>query len=74
MTGRRDLFFSSVAQFTSILTPLFLPSSSVSISHLILAVPMRECLGKHLCKSYTFPMTILNGTCSLRSAKTAIRS
>ena len=27
--------------------PHFLPSSSVSLSNIILAVPMRQCLGKH---------------------------
>ena len=31
----------------SILTPLFLPSSSVSQSYFIFAAPMRESLGKH---------------------------
>ena len=35
------------ALLLSILTPLFLPSSSVSLSYFVLAVPMRECLGKH---------------------------
>ena len=45
----------------SILAPLFLPSSSVSLSHFILAVPMRECLGKHSCMSSQFSMAILNG-------------
>ena len=29
----------------SILTPLFLHTSSVSLSYFILAVPMRKCLG-----------------------------
>ena len=24
---------------------------------------MRECLGKHSCMSYTFPIAVLNGTC-----------
>ena len=33
----------------SILTPLFLPLSSVSLSYFILAVPMREFWGKHSC-------------------------
>ena len=37
------------ALLLSILTPLFLPSSSVSLSYFVLAVPMRECLGKHSC-------------------------
>ena len=30
----------------SLLTALFLPSSSVSLSYFVLAVPMLECLGK----------------------------
>ena len=30
---------------------LFLPSSPVSLSYIILAVPMRECLGKQSCMS-----------------------
>ena len=38
---------------------LFLPFSSVLLSYFILAVPMRECLGKHsrsLCMSSTLPI------------------
>ena len=46
----------------SVLTPLFLQSSFVSLSYIILAVPMRECLGKHSCMSFPFPIAILNGT------------
>ena len=38
-------------RFFSILTPLFLPPSSVSLSYFILGVPMRKCLGKHSCMS-----------------------
>ena len=38
----------------SILVPLFCVSSSVSLSYFILAVPMRECLGKHSCISSHF--------------------
>ena len=45
----------------SILTPLFCPASSVSLSYFILAVPMRECLGS------PFPIAILNGTSSFLS-------
>ena len=45
-----------------ILTPLFLPSSSVSLSYFILAIPMRKCLGKHSCMSSPFLIGILNGT------------
>ena len=37
-------------------------SSSVSLSYFILAVPMRECLGKYSCMSSPFPIAILNGT------------
>ena len=46
----------------SVLTPLFLQSSSVLLSDFILAVPMRGCLGKHSCISSQFPIAILNGT------------
>ena len=66
MIGRRDFFFFH-ACFTYVhthsATPLFLPSSSVSLSYLIFAVLMRECWRKHLCMSSTFPITILNGSC-----------
>ena len=58
------LFFVPALLF-SILTPLFLPPclfSSVSLSYYILAVPMRNCLGKHSCMSSPFPIAILNGT------------
>ena len=51
------LFSFLSALLLSILTPLFLPSSSVSLSYFILAVPMRECM------SSSFPIAILNGTC-----------
>ena len=46
---------------------LFSSSSSVSLSYLNLAVPMRGSLGKHSCMSSPFPIAILNGTCSLRA-------
>ena len=46
------------ALLLSILTSLFLPSSSVSLSYFILAVPMRECLGKHSCMSSPFPISV----------------
>ena len=45
----------------SIHTPI-LPSSSVSLSDFILAVPIRECLDKRSCISSSFPIAILNGT------------
>ena len=63
------LFF--VPALLSILTPLFLPSSSVSLSF-ILAVPMRECLGKHLFMSSQFPIAILNGTFFFREARQSL--
>ena len=53
----------------SILTPLFLPSSSVSLPYFVLAVPMRECLGKHSCMSSPCPIAILIGTFLFREAK-----
>ena len=51
------------ALLLSILTRLFVPSSSVSFSYFVLAIPMRECFGKYSCMSSPFPMAILNGTC-----------
>ena len=56
------LLFVVSALILSILAPLFLPSSFLSLSYFILAVPMRKCLGKHSCTSSTFPIAILNGT------------
>ena len=59
--GHRDFFFR--ARFTSFHTHANLPiTSSVSLCYFILAVPMRECLGKHSCMSSPFPIAILNGT------------
>ena len=55
------LHFFVLALLLSILTPLFLPSSFVSLSYFILDVPIRECVGKHSCKSSTFAIAILNG-------------
>ena len=44
----------------------YLNSSSVSLSYFLLAVPKRECLGKHSCTSSSFPIAIIpNGTPSL---------
>ena len=62
------LFFVP-ALLLSILTPFFLPSSSVSLSNFILAVPMRECMGKHSCMSSPFPTAILNGTLFVRETR-----
>ena len=47
MIGRRDFFFIVRVLLLSIyiLTPRFSPSSFVSLSYFILAVPMSECLG-----------------------------
>ena len=56
------LFSLGPALLFSILTPLFLPSSSVYLSYFILAVSMRECLGKHSCMSSPCPIAILDGT------------
>ena len=50
------------ALLPSKLTPLVLPCSNVSLSYFILAVPMRECLGKNSCTSSPFPIAILNAT------------
>ena len=58
------------ALLLSTLMPLFLSSSSVSLSYFILIVPMDECLGKHSCKSSPFPIATLNGTfffCSVKA-------
>ena len=38
----------------SMLTPLFLLSSSLSLAYFVQAVPIRECLGKPSCMSYQF--------------------
>ena len=59
--GRRDFFFRA-ALLLSILTPLFLPSLSVSLSYFVLAVTMHDCLGKHSRMSSPCPSVILNGT------------
>ena len=69
MIGRRDFFVFVPALLLSTLCPLFLSSSSVSLSYFILAVPMRECLGKHSCMSSPFLIAILNGTLFFRSVK-----
>ena len=56
------LRFFVPALLLSTLTPLFLSSSSVFLSYFILAVHIRECLGKYSCMSSPFPIAILNGT------------
>ena len=60
------LFFVSEKLFSTFIL-LFLPSFSVSLSYFNLAVPMRECLGKHPCMSSPFSIAILNVTYSLRA-------
>ena len=62
-SGRR---FFVPALLLSILTPLFLSSSSVPLSYFILAVPIPECLGKHTCMSSPFSIAILNGAIFFR--------
>ena len=57
------------ALLLSLLTPLYLPSSSVSVPYFVLAVPMSECLGKQSCMSSPFLIAILNGTCSFPSVQ-----
>ena len=42
---------------------LFISFIYVYLSSLILAVFMRKCLGRHLCKSSQFSIAMLNGTC-----------
>ena len=56
------LLFFVPALLLSILTPLFLPFLSVSISYFILAVPFRQCLCKYSCMSSKFPIAMENGT------------
>ena len=51
----------------AIKTKLNKPSSAVSLSYFILAVPMCDCLGRHQCVNSPFYIAILNGTCFLRS-------
>ena len=46
-----------------------LPFFSVSVIYFIIDVPMRNCLGKHLCMSITFPIATLKDTYSLCSVK-----
>ena len=61
------LFFASVAFFHTHAS--FLTVFVCFFTYVIFAVPMRECLGKHLCMSCSFPIAILNGTCFIRSVK-----
>ena len=50
------LFYLVPTLLHSIFTLFCLPSSTVSLSSLILGVPMHEYLGKHSCMSSTFPL------------------
>ena len=52
----QDLFFFMSAVLISSFILLFLPSSSVSLSNLNHAVPMRKCSGEHSCMSSRFPI------------------
>ena len=64
------IFFPFVnALLLSILTSLFLPSSSVNLSYFILVVPTHECVGKHSCMR-SFLIAILNGTCFFSNSAT----
>ena len=63
----RLIFFVPALPLSIHILPFF--RSYVSLSYFILAVPMRECLGKHSRMSSTFPIAILNGTCFFREAK-----
>ena len=66
------LLFFMPTLLLSTLTPLFLHFVSVSLFYFIIAVRMRECLGKHSCMRYTFPIAKLNSTCFFRSEKLEI--
>ena len=52
---------SFVPTFLFSILALLLPSSSASLFYFILAVPMRDCFGKHSCISSPFSIAILNG-------------
>ena len=56
------LFLFVPVLLLSLLMPLFLPSSSVSLFYFVLAVSMRECFEKHLCMSSPCTIAILNAT------------
>ena len=54
-----DFFFVPDLLLSLRSKPLFLLLLSVSLSYFILAVPMLEWMGKHLCMSFPFPIAIL---------------
>ena len=63
------------ARFSSFHIHSFLLAfSSVTQSYFNLTVSMRKCKGEHSCIGSTFSIVILNGTCSIRTSRTAIRS
>ena len=64
----RLLFFVNVL-LLSLLTSIFLQSLSVCLSYFILAVLMRECLGKYSRTSSPFPIAIVNGISFFRETK-----
>ena len=70
MIGHQDFFFFVPALILSIITPLNLPSSSVSLSYFYLAVPMRVYLGKCSCMNSPFPIAILKDTCFFSDSAT----
>ena len=70
-TIRSSFFTSSI--FTLLFSLLFSLHLLFPCLYFILAVSMCKCSGKHSFMSSTFPTAIVNGTCSLCSAKTAIR-
>ena len=55
-------FLINLMTLTLILISLFLPSHSVTLPYFILAVAMRECLGKHSYMSSSFHIVLLNDT------------
>ena len=61
--GRRDYFLFH-ARFTSFHTHSVLSCllHLFHSSHFILTVPIPECLGKHWCMSFPFPIAVLSGT------------
>ena len=69
---------SGLARFTSFYTHASLLTFFVCffvVCHLfLLAVPMRECLGKHSRIRYTFPISILNGTCFFQMGQLQIHN
>ena len=75
MIGRRDFFYSC--------TLCFFPYSRLSsgclrLSHCLISfllfpcVSVCKCLGKHSCRSSSFPIAILNGTCFFSDSATTM--